>query len=117
MLGLIDERLGVLDRAFFDQVRPELLGHVELHMDLQGLFDRDNLFVHRRVIQLAVRLMSRAGVVEHPRVTLSSALQSLQDGDIQLRSQLFCQRGKRGSHNPRADDHYVHRVYPPALVF
>ena len=39
VLGLVDKRFGVFDGPFLDQVRPELLGHIELSVNLHRLFD------------------------------------------------------------------------------
>ena len=51
----VDELLRRRDRALFDEIRPELSGHVELDVNLQCLCDVDvSIRVHRCVVQLAV---------------------------------------------------------------
>ena len=116
MLGLVDERGGVFNGTLFYQVRPELLGHVKLGVDLQGLFNGDNLTVYRGVIQLTVGFVTGTSVVEHPGVPCPRAIQSFQYGDIQLGCQFLCQCGKGDTHNACADNNYLHSLCPPESV-
>ncbi len=108
VLGLVDEGFGILDSALLDQIGPELLGHVKLGVNLYRLFDRNNLFVHRCVVQLTVCLVPGTCVVEHPGIPGPGAVQSFQNGDIQFRCQLFRQGGESGAHYSCADNDYVH---------
>ena len=60
----IDETARVRDRAFADQVGPKLAGQIELRVDFESLRDVDaTVFALRRLVQLAIGGVARAGIV------------------------------------------------------
>ena len=105
----VDEVTRRAEARLAGQVRPELLGDLELGVDLHGLLDVDRAVRRlRRVVQLAEAGMAGTRVV--PRVGALDGARRTQLGDLQLeaRVQFLEQHRQGGAHDAGADQQHIH---------
>ena len=108
MRDRMDERLRVLDRAFFHQIGPELTRQVELHVDLERLRDIDrSIRPFRRVVELAIRCVAGAGIVPGVRTLERRAVERFDHLNGERGLELFEKHAKRGAHDARANENDV----------
>ena len=56
---------GIFDDTLVHQICPVLFRYIKLGMDGERFFNADHLFINRRIVELAIRLVSGACVIEH----------------------------------------------------
>ena len=105
----IDEALRGTEGAFFDQVGPELLGHLEHGIDADGLLDINRAIGGLRgVVQLTQPGMAGACVVPGVGTFDSTCIHQLNDFQLNRRIQLFEQHGERCAHDAGPNQHHIH---------
>jgi hypothetical protein len=103
-----DEGFARAEGAFFGQVRPELLGHFELGIDVHGFLDIDAAVGRlRRVIQLAQASVAGTGVVPRVGTLRSTGVHQLDNFQFDRRIELFEQHCKGGTHDAGPNQYYV----------
>ena len=106
--GSVDEVFGLGQDSLLYQVGPELKGHFELGVDLEGPFDGHVAILgFRSVVQFAVAGMAGPRVVPSVGAFMGNVVESLHHDDVQGRIQLLEHHAEGGAHDATADQHYV----------
>src|SRR5690348_9609758 len=108
MRARMDKAAWIRDRAFADQVGPQLTRQIELGVDLERLGDVDApVFALRRVVQFAIGGVAGTRIVPGLRTLLSAILERFEYRDTERGFELLEHSAERGAHNARADQHDV----------
>ena len=111
MRARVDEAVRIRDRAFADQIRPQLSRQIELRVDLERLGDIDApIFALRRVVQLAIGRVASARVVPRLRTLQAAILERFEYRDSERGFELLEHGAEGGAHYARADQHDVGRA-------
>ncbi len=90
------------------EVGPELLGHLELRVDVYGFLDIDRTIAClRRVVQLAQARVTGTGVVPGVGTLGGTRIHQLDDFKFEGRIKLFEQYGQGSTHDASA---YQYRI-------
>ena len=117
MRARMDESARVRDRAFADQVGPQLARQIELGVDLERLGDVDApVFALRRVVQLAISRMAGTRIVPGLRTLQPAILERLEDRNSERGFELLEHGAKGGAHDAGADQDDVGCIRILALV-
>ncbi|MNS62951.1 hypothetical protein D3C72_960320 [compost metagenome] len=103
-----DKRFARAERAFFGQVRPELLRHLELGVDVHGFLDVDGAIGGlRRVVELTQPGVTGTGVVPRVGTLRGTGIHQLDDFQLDRGVELFEQYCKGGTHDAGPNQYYV----------
>jgi len=113
----MDEIARVRDRAFADQVGPQLARQIELCIDLERLGDVDApVCALRRVVQLAIGRVAGTRIVPSLRALEPAILERLEYRDSERGFELLEHGAKGGTHDAGANQHDVGRARVLGLV-
>lgn len=103
-----DKGFGRAKGALFGQVRPELLRHLELGVDVHGFLDIDRAVgCLRRVVQLTQPGVAGTGVVPRVGTLRGTRIHQLNDFQLEAGVELFEQYGQGGTHDAGPYQYYV----------